>query len=785
VITIRPFHLTYKVENHELVVYIAGRRSDGKRGVVRLLETEPYFYVPADEADTEHEFIKRTERCDVKSLYGDEVAKVVVYYPFQVPSVRSAFSRTWEADIIYSNRIRIDLGIKGAICIPDEPEIRPENIAPDLSGTVIKPRVFCIDIEVGGKHGTLDAENSPEPIVSLSVWDSYTGQYLVILNGRMRDNHRNEIADFFIKKGWQVKIIEAQDEKDLFESFTEFVAVVPPDILTGWNSDSYDFPYLQNRAKRCGYAQPDWSLFATFDLMWAYDRLHEGELESKSLQFVSTSLGLEGKTPDRQKVWEMYEGDRGKLVRYNCNDVFLTKEIDFEKKNLTAFFLDLVTFSGCDIEAALLTGALVDSYMFHRLRGKAVQPTKVRRKWDKIKGAAVLPPVKGVFKNVIEIDNSGEYANIIRTFNLSPETRRPGCSCKGDLCYILPSGNHYTRSFRGVFPETIDELVAMRQTYKKTGEKEKERVVKEFALTLYGVLASEDYRNGDPAIASDITEVARMHLEWNRKMVEDNYGMVLYGDTDSCLFTYTMQDKLLEADPLEMLQNWANDIASRINATMPAFVRQWGAEQCFLSVKVEHIYDSFLQAGAKKAYACLYRDKEGAIERDGIRYTMKVRGFEARRSDSAPITRELQTAVLREILFGWDGAKVKKLIHTIVKKLRAGEYPPTDLRLPKGWAKETYAVKPIHVRAAEWSNKHLGYNFRVGDKPCYYYGYIEGKPRTDVFALEWDDPLPKGAVLNWDKMLDRTIVQPLADILDVIGVSQAEILQPTVNLDVF
>lgn len=774
-IAFRPFSITYRVDQQELIVLLAGRRADGKRGVVRLVGTEPYFYIPATvlmEEALDHEHIKRVEHCDINSLGGDEVAKLVAHYPFQVPALRAQFEKTWEADITYGNRIRYDLGIKGTILIPDEPELRPEHIQPDVTGANIKPRVFVIDIEVMDKTGFSEPENAMAPVVSIALWDSFSNQYLVLLNGSLKENHRDESASFFLKNEWAVKTVECKDEQDMFASLAEFMSLHPPDILTGWNSDKFDFPYLQNRAKRCGYRAPDWNLYAYFDLMLAYERLHEGELESKALQFVSKSLGLPGKA-EKKKTWEMWEGDRGMLIRYNCQDVWLTKEIML-KKGLVEFFLDLVTFAGCGIEDALLTGRLVDSYMFHRLKGVAVQPTKVRRSWDKIKGAAVFPPSKGVFKNVVEIDNSGEYANIIRTFNLSPETKRDGCLCRGSRCYVLPTGHHYTKEPRGFFPETIDELVAMRATYKKTGEKEKERVVKEFALTMYGVLASDDYRNGDPEIAADITDVARRHLEWNRTFVEKNGGMLLYGDTDSCLFTCAGDAK-----------ETAERVANQINESMPKFVEQWGAEQNFLSVKIERIYDSFLQAGARKRYACLYRDKDGEIEHDGTRYTMKVRGFEVRRSNSAPITRELQKAVLKQILLGWSGAQVKTLIHTIVKKLRSGEYPLTDVRIPTAWAKETYVVKPMHIRAAEWSNKFLGYNFRYGDKPCYYFGYIEGKPRTDVFALEWDDPLPPGAVINWEKTLERVFVQPLEDILDVVGVSPGEILSPTVSLDVF
>lgn len=773
----RPFKIYYEVlGNRELIVYLCGRNEDKTRGVYELHQTEPYFYVPSHEQVPVNPLIKKVEEDQASSLWGENLTKVYTFYPFNVPDCRALFTRTFEADVVYENRIRYDLGIKTNIRVPSKRHLMPNEIEPENDSPNIAPRLCVIDIETYDKGGFAEPKYPTGPVVSISCWDSYTDTYLVILNGRLEREDLNKTMAFFRDKEWKVIIKDTPNEAEMFAVFREFLQQVKPDMICGWNSDMYDIPYLQNRAINMRYQQPNWREFAYFDLMLAFERQHEGELESKSLQYVSTSLGLEGK-PVRQRTWQMWEHDRSALITYNVNDVYLTKEVML-RKNLVGFFMELVSFAGCGIEDALLTGRLVDSYVFHRLRGQLIQKTKVEGEWGSIKGAEIFEPVRGVYNNVVEIDNSGEYANIIRTFNLSPETKVDD-AYEGEI-YKLPSGNRYKKTPRGIFPGIIDELIALRATKKEQGLKDQERVVKEFILTFYGVLASPHYRNGDPDIGGDITHVAREHLKWNREFIERHKGIILYGDTDSCLFRFS------DLKTLDETEFHAKKVADELNMSLLSFAAQYGSEKCYLGVKVEHVYDGFFQSGSKKRYACIYRDPKGDIKFGDYLYTMKVRGFEIRRSNSAPFTKTMQKDVFQKLLFGASKEVIQSYVMSIISDAKAGKIPTHLFGIPTSIQKVDYGRRlPQHVRAAYWSNQNLGKEFKAGDKPVMYFGRVRGKYPTDVFSLDWGEPVPEGTEIDWRATIERTILLPLQSVFDVIGLYPHEILQPTHKLEEF
>ncbi len=152
----RPFQITYEAENGKTVVLLHGRDEKGKRRTIKVDGTEPHFYCesknPASQAlgfalsresiasDPVHGFLdlppklkKASEelsraaegivRIEPKAakdfITGKPLDKVVTRFPFDVPKVRDVFGKTWEADVLYENRVRYDLGIKGDIVIPD------------------------------------------------------------------------------------------------------------------------------------------------------------------------------------------------------------------------------------------------------------------------------------------------------------------------------------------------------------------------------------------------------------------------------------------------------------------------------------------------------------------------------------------------------------------------------------------------------------------------------------------------------------------------------------------
>lgn len=766
----RPFAITWSESADGVVTQLRGRDERGTHREVKLLGIEPAFWVLADEPVPNDYRIVRVEDEPLPGFHGEKLKRIVVRLPSDMRDLKEHFSKTWEADVAPNRHVRYKCGMRSVIDIPDDcPVLRPHQIRSVDDAAGIMPRVCVFDIETDDRDGYGDPLDPKKPVVSLALWDSLKERYVYLYTGTIGEA-KQRCLDEFSEQGWQVDVYEALSEYELLSAFAKFLKQVNPDVLAGWNSKGYDVPYLKGRMKECR-VWVDWREYAHLDLMLAYEKLHKaryGELEESSLEFVATQIfNLQGKTNHGRKIHDLMDHDPDELAIYNVNDVYLTKEIML-RANIIPFYLTVAGMAGIDIEEALSEVRIVDGFMFHQLHGTCILPSTVELPFVYVQGGDVFA-LEGIHENVIEVDNSAEYPSIGRTFNLSPETKvRPEDYGKYsmDETYNLGTGRRYLKDEdgqhpRGQFPLAWDILIQKRDAYKAQGKKTEELAVKVIMNSFYGALKNQFCRFGDPEIAADITFGGRDHLGWNTRIAEKRGGKNTLRDTDSTHFT-------IPGLSYEETEAIVDSFVDEMNASYVDFVKPYGAKRHFLQVKKEHVYVRQLVAG-KKFYACIYKDSKGDIKRDGETYSMKVRGFQLRRSSSAPITKVVQYEALLKVLFNESMESIERYVADTVRRLRSGEIPITDCRIPTKIGKDfkDYKVKGSFVRAAEWSNAHLGKRYSNGSKPCYYFGYIEGKPRTDVFALDWNDTMPKDAVIDYAATVERVITKPLATMLKV------------------
>ena len=95
-----------------------------------MVNFEPYFYVPTGDIQEDFGIISQTPS-HLKSIYGDELDKVVTRQPFYVGEIRDKFSKHFEADIPFVRRFLIDAGIYSGFSLPDGKKIvQWDNIKP-------------------------------------------------------------------------------------------------------------------------------------------------------------------------------------------------------------------------------------------------------------------------------------------------------------------------------------------------------------------------------------------------------------------------------------------------------------------------------------------------------------------------------------------------------------------------------------------------------------------------------------------------------------------------------
>ncbi|MFB6176456.1 MAG: 3'-5' exonuclease, partial [Halobaculum sp.] len=184
------------------VVNVFGRTEDDELEHVRVVGTEPYFYVPTEDVENrdlieEYDVILDTREYPhgdesedrFESIRGEKVTKVVARTPRDVGNIRDDFETTYEADILFPNRFLIDHGITSGLRVEerrlsepvhgDEPEIQVTSDHIEPVEVDANLRVNTFDIEVDDRNGF--PENGEEPIICLTSHDSYRDEYVLWL----------------------------------------------------------------------------------------------------------------------------------------------------------------------------------------------------------------------------------------------------------------------------------------------------------------------------------------------------------------------------------------------------------------------------------------------------------------------------------------------------------------------------------------------------------------------------------------------------------------------------
>ena len=284
--------VNYTVERGEdgphPVVHVFGRTEGGEFRHVRVTGFRPYFYAPTEEVDeAEDERITGTQT-GYESIEGDELTRLYTRIPPDVSEVRESYTH-YEADILFPDRFRIDKNVKSGMRIEtkdqDVVEIDADEVEPvDADASA---RTCVLDIEVEDRNGF--PEEGEEPVVCLTAWDSFDEEYHVFVWNVDED----EVTD-------DDYVLHTYDEeKAMLDGFLAYLSERDPDVLTGWNSNDFDLPYLidrlgeldgngmdPSRLARVGdvwhddWGGPTVKGRATFDLLYAYQRMNFTELES-------------------------------------------------------------------------------------------------------------------------------------------------------------------------------------------------------------------------------------------------------------------------------------------------------------------------------------------------------------------------------------------------------------------------------------------------------------------------------------------------------------------------
>ena len=158
----------------------------------------------------------KIDRGEYRSIYGDSLTKI---YKFSKDN-----PDLFESDVVETTRVLVDT-------YSDSDDISKGHV-------VLK----TYDIEVEMESGLPDTQKSENEITSIINHDSLPnniGFWLWI-----------RVVRWLKRKLIKSNVLPFQDERDLLQKYLELYEMINPSIVTGWNIDYFDTPYLYNRIKR-------------------------------------------------------------------------------------------------------------------------------------------------------------------------------------------------------------------------------------------------------------------------------------------------------------------------------------------------------------------------------------------------------------------------------------------------------------------------------------------------------------------------------------------------------
>lgn len=256
----------------------------------------------------------------------------------------------------------------------------------------------------------------------------------------------------FINNDPDVTYYKCADEISLLRSFIEIWNSVDysPDVVTGWNIEFFDIPYIINRITRVlGGSQAKklspWGILnenkieimgkeqqvyipvgiAILDYMQLYKKFGYSIQESYSLDHIAYAELGERKLDygEYGSLAGLQTGNWQKYCEYNIRDVELVDKLE-DKLKLIELVCAMAYGAKINFQDTFTTVRLWDIIIHNYLLDKnIVVPQLSVPEYDRsILGGFVKDPNVGMHKWVVSLDLNSLYPHIIMQYNISPET---------------------------------------------------------------------------------------------------------------------------------------------------------------------------------------------------------------------------------------------------------------------------------------------------------------------------------------------------------------------------
>ena len=435
-------------------------------------------------------------------------------------------------------------------------------------------KIITIDIEVACENGFPDVEASQEEMLCITIKDLATGKFITW-------GTREAKVDTEYRVFWT--------EQEMLADFHKWWCSNTPDIITGWNCNLYDIPYICRRLERVlgekwqkslspwnkvnmreVYIQGRRNLaydilgVSILDYLDLYRKFTYTNQESYRLEHIATVELGEGKLDhsEFENFKDFYTEHWQKFVEYNIKDVDLVDRLE-KKMKLLELAVTMAYDAKVNFEDVYSQVRMWDTLIYNYLKERkiCVPPRQESKKDDKYAGAYVKEPIPGLYDWVVSFDLNSLYPHLIMEYNISPETlvptRYPSISVDkilngeididSDYC-VAANGAQYRKDIQGFLPEMMQKIYDERTIYKKkmliakseyekTGDKELQADISAFnniqmarkiqLNSAYGAIGNQYFRYFNIANAEAITLSGQLSIRWIENKMNSYINKIL------------------------------------------------------------------------------------------------------------------------------------------------------------------------------------------------------------------------------------------------------------------
>ena len=462
-----------------------------------------------------------------------------------------------------------------------------------------KMGIWTIDIEVACENGFPDVDACQEDMLCITMKNMMTKK---IITWGTREYTPPETVEYRV----------FNTEHEMLQDFHKFWVHNTPDIITGWNNNFYDMPYICRRIEKIlgdkwMKSLSPWNVVkeraitvqgrtnlvydilgvTILDYLDLYRKFTYSAQESYSLEHISTVELGEHKLDHSmyENFKDFYTSDWQKFVDYNIHDVELVDQLE-SKMKLVELAVTMAYDAKVNIDDVFSQVKMWDTLIYNDLSAKniVVPPKHTAEKDDKYAGAYVKEPVPGVYDWVCNFDLNSLYPHLIMQYNISPETlideRHPQVSVEKILnkdfvahkeYAVCANGAQYRKDIHGFLPKIMQriyderkifkkKMIACKQKFEETGNTSllndistynNIQMARKIQLnSAYGAIGNQYFRYYNLANAEAITLSGQVSIRWIENKINKYLNKILQSDGKDYVIASDTDSIYLHMGPL-------------------------------------------------------------------------------------------------------------------------------------------------------------------------------------------------------------------------------------------